>query len=71
MHPHLRKIFEGNLAAGGRVLLADPYRYTSMPLLEALEAAGWRVTHCRWSIGEGADDRPVAVYEMSPPISRG
>lgn len=65
-HPHLRRIFEANLAAGGRVLLADPYRADSLPLLEAMEAAGWRVTHSRWSVGDGADARPVAVYELTP-----
>lgn len=66
-HDNLRRIFEGNLAAGGRVLIADPYRADSLPLLEALDAAGWGVTHSRWSIGEGADARPVAVYELVPP----
>jgi predicted nicotinamide N-methyase len=66
-HPHLRRIFAGNLAPGGRVLLADPYRAASLPLLEGLEADGWRVVHARWAIGDGADARPVAVYELSPP----
>lgn len=67
LHPYLRGIFEGNLAPGGRVLLADPYRPESLPLLEWLEAAGWRVAHARWSVGEGAAARPVAVYELAPP----
>lgn len=66
-HAHLRAIFETNLAPGGRVLLADPYRADALPPLEGLEAAGWRVTHSRWSIGDGADARPVAVYELAPP----
>ena len=65
-HPHLRRIFAGNLAPGGRVLLADPYRAESLPLLEGLEAAGWRVTHSRWSVGDGEARRPVAVYELTP-----
>jgi predicted nicotinamide N-methyase len=64
-HGHLRRIFEGNLAPGGRLLLSDPYRAASLPLLEAMERDGWRVTHARWLIGEGADARPVAVYELS------
>lgn len=68
-HPHLRRIFERNLAPGGRVLLADPYRPDGLPLLEGLEAAGWRVAHARWSVGDGAAARPVAVYELAPPGS--
>jgi predicted nicotinamide N-methyase len=66
-HPHLRRIFEANLAPGGRVLLADPYRATGLPLLQGLEAGGWRVSHSRWVIGEGSDARAIAVYAMSPP----
>jgi predicted nicotinamide N-methyase len=67
MHPALRRIFEDNLAPGGRLLLADPYRHPSLPLLQSLEANGWRVTHSRWVIGDGADARAVAVYELSRP----
>ena len=44
---------------------------TGMPLLEALEAAGWRITHSRWSINEGEATRPVAVYELCPPAGCG
>jgi predicted nicotinamide N-methyase len=69
-HEYLRRIFEGNLAPGGRVLLADPYRGVSLLLLEELEASGWKVTHSRWAIGSGDDARPVAVYELSPPGGR-
>lgn len=68
-HENLRRIFEGNLAPGGRVLLADPFRAESLLLLEELAAARWGVTHSRWSIGDGADARPVAVYELTPPGS--
>jgi predicted nicotinamide N-methyase len=68
-HPHLRRIFEHSLAPGGRVLLADPYRAEGLPLLESLEAAGWRVVHARWSIADGAATRPIAVYELTPPGS--
>ena len=67
LHDHLRRIFEHNLAPRGRVLLADPYRATSLPLLEAMEAGGWRVTHSRWVIGDGAEARPIAVFELSRP----
>lgn len=66
-HANLRRIFETNLAPGGRVLIADPFRADSLLLLEALERNGWKVTHSRWSIGEGTDARPVAVYELAPP----
>lgn len=69
-HQNMRRIFEENLAPGGRVLLSDPYRAASLPLLEALEASGWQVTHARWVIGEGADARPVAVYELSRETNR-
>jgi predicted nicotinamide N-methyase len=64
-HEHLRRIFEGNLAPGGRVLLSDPYRAAGLPLLEGMECDGWRVAHARWLIGEGADARAVAVYELA------
>ena len=67
LHDPLRRIFECNLAPGGRLLLADPYRADSLPLLESLEAGGWRVTHSRWAIGESASTRPIAVYDIVPP----
>ncbi len=67
MQPHLRRIFETNLAPGGRVLLSDPFRAVSLRLLEALEADGWAVTLSKWSVGEEATPRPVAVYELTPP----
>jgi predicted nicotinamide N-methyase len=66
-HEHLRRIFGGNLAPGGRVLLSDPYRPPGLPLLERMQAAGWRVTHSRWAVGEGAAARAVAVYDLTPP----
>ena len=66
-HPHLRRIFEANLAPGGRVLLSDPFRAVSLRLLEGLEADGWEITMAKWSIGEGSDRRPVGVFELAPP----
>ena len=66
-HTHLRRIFESNLAAGGRVLLADPFRASSLPLMEAMEADGWTVTLSKWSVGEEDAPRSVAVYELEPP----
>jgi predicted nicotinamide N-methyase len=67
MHPHLLAIFETNLAPGGRLLLSDPYRAPSLAPLEQLQSRGWAVSHAKWSIGEGADARPIAVYELAPP----
>ena len=68
-HPHLRRILDGNLAAGGRVLLADPFRADSLRLLEAMEAMegdGWGLSLTKWRVGEAADARPVGVFELSP-----
>ena len=67
LHPQLRRIFESNLAPGGRVLLSDPYRAAGLPLLEAMEAGGWRVVLYKWTVGEGEDARPIGVYELTPP----
>jgi predicted nicotinamide N-methyase len=67
MHPHLRRIFESNLAPGGRVLLSDPFRAVSLRLLEALEADGWSITLSKWNVGEEATPRPIGVFELEPP----
>ena len=67
LHPHLRRIFERNLAPGGRLLIADPFRAESLRLLQALEAGGWGVTLTKWNVGEDGAPRPVGVYELTPP----
>jgi predicted nicotinamide N-methyase len=67
LHPHLRRIFESNLAPGGRVLLSDPFRAVSLGLLEAMEEDGWSVTLSKWSVGEEATPRPIAVFELAAP----
>lgn len=67
MHPHLRNIFETNLAPGGRVLLSDPFRETGYKMLEALESDGWTISMSKWSIGEGSERRPIGVFELAPP----
>jgi hypothetical protein len=67
LHTHLRRIFETNLAHGGRVLLSDPFRAVGLPLLEALEADGWSVTLNKWSVGAETTPRPIAVYELIAP----
>ena len=67
MQPHLRHIFEGNLAPGGRILLSDPIRPVSLKLLDELEADGWRITMSRWTVGEESAPRTIAVFELTAP----
>jgi predicted nicotinamide N-methyase len=67
MHGPLRRIFEGNLAPGGRLLLSDPFRDVSLRLLETLEEQGWGVSFTKWSLGDESQPRPIGVFEMSPP----
>jgi predicted nicotinamide N-methyase len=64
LHPELRRIFDANLAPGGRVLLADPFRAASLRLLEAMEADGWTVVMTRWDVGEEVTPRPIGVFEL-------
>lgn len=65
MHPHLREIFRGNLAQGGRVLLADPFREPSMRLLEAMEAEGWTISVSKWSVAGADGPRSIGVFELA------
>jgi methyltransferase-like protein 23 len=67
LHPHLRGIFEANLAPGGRILLADPFRSQSLALLEALEEDGWTISLSKWSVGEEQALRLIGIYELIPP----
>jgi predicted nicotinamide N-methyase len=67
MHPHLRRIFESNLAPAGRILLSDPFRAVSLRLLEALEETGWRITLTKWNVGEEEAPRPIGLFELAPP----
>lgn len=64
MHPHLRRIFETNLAPGGTVLLSDPFRKDSFTFLESLEASGWKVTFDKWTVGVKPPERPVGVFQL-------
>jgi len=66
-HPDLRRIFDTNLAPGGRVLLSDPFRAVSLRLLEAMEADGWRITMTKWTVGDGEDPRPIGLFELEAP----
>lgn len=65
MHPHLRRIFESNLGAGGKILLSDPFRKPSFALLEAMEADGWKITMNKWTVGVAPPERPVGVFELT------
>lgn len=67
MHPHLRWIFESNLADGGRLLISDPFRSSGLRMFEELERAGWSVTISKWNIGDGPDKRPIGVFDLAPP----
>ena len=65
MHPQLRHIFETNLAPGGAILVSDPFRKTSVELLERMEADGWRVTMNKWTVGTTGPARPCGVFEVT------
>ena len=65
MHSPLQRIFETNLAPEGRILLSDPFRGTSLRLLEALQAQGWNVTASKWSLGDEDNPRPIGIFELS------
>ncbi len=65
MHEPLRNIFQTNLAPGGRLLLADPFRGASIRVLETLEQEGWRVTMSKWTVGSQAEPRAVGVFELA------
>lgn len=69
LRDHLRRIFEENLAPGGRVLLADPDRPGASPFLDSLEADGWRLAYSKSGVDEGKASRPVGIFELSPPGS--
>jgi predicted nicotinamide N-methyase len=64
-HPALRHIFETNLAPGGRLLIADPFRGVSLKVLEDLEAAGWRISLTKWTVGEESMPRAIGVFELA------
>jgi predicted nicotinamide N-methyase len=65
LHSFLRHVFETNLAPSGRMLLSDPFRPRSLPLLEAMETDGWSIALTKWSVGEAAAPLPIAVYEAT------
>lgn len=60
----LRNILETNLAPGGRVLIADPFRSSSIRFLETLDGHGWSLSMTRWNVDDGNDDRGIGVFEL-------
>jgi predicted nicotinamide N-methyase len=64
-HAALRAIFDTNLAAGGVLLLTDPFRSASLQLMEAMEQDGWRITLTKWKLGGGWGERAIAGYECA------
>ncbi|MDB4887779.1 MAG: Methyltransferase6 [Gemmatimonadetes bacterium] len=64
-HGALRRLFARHLAPGGRVLLADPFRGASLPLLQGLEEDGWAVTLSKWTVAVDGVPRAVGVYEAA------
>lgn len=64
MQPYLQRIFETNLAKHGRILIADPFRQTSIDFLEKLQSQGWTITINKWQIGDESDQRPIGVFEL-------
>jgi predicted nicotinamide N-methyase len=68
LHPHLQEIFRDCLTPCGRVLLSDPFRPTSIALLEGMEQAGWSIALAKWVVGEQeGTPRAIGVYELAPP----
>jgi predicted nicotinamide N-methyase len=65
LHSFLRHIFETNLAPNGRLLMADPFRPRSMPLLESLAAVGWTIEFSKWTVGESEARLPIGVYDVA------
>ena len=65
LHEPLRAIFEANLAPGGELLLADPFREASFGLLERMEAGGWAVTMSKWTVGITPPERAVGVFRLT------
>lgn len=65
LHPSLRAIFDTNLAPGGTVLIADPFRETSVGLLETMEREGWKVRFDKWTVGVTPPPRLVGVFALT------
>jgi len=64
LQPFLRAIFDTNLAAGGRLLLGDPFRSASVRMLEAMEQDGWQVRMTKWRLGGAWGERVMGGFEV-------
>ena len=65
MHDRLRALCDAYLAPGGSALFSDPFRAESLPMLEAMEQSGFRVSLSKWSISVETGTRTIGVYEAS------
>lgn len=64
-HRQLQHIFQTNLAPGGRVLIADPFRKVSCSLLDAMAGNGWSMTVGRWNVEVEPPARKIGVFELA------
>lgn len=65
LHDRLRELCDAYLAPRGTVLFADPFRAQSLPMLEAMERVGWKVSLAKWSISVESGTRSIAIYEAA------
>jgi hypothetical protein len=80
MQPYLERIFERNLAPGGRLLLTDPSRPQAFAFVAEMENKGWHFELKLRTIqlpGRPGTSRPVEVMLLTgmrcsevPPVSR-
>jgi predicted nicotinamide N-methyase len=64
MHAHLHRIFEANLADGGHLLLADPYRKQGTEMIKKLKGHGWRVGEQKRRVGDKRNPRTIGIFEL-------
>ena len=53
------------LAPGGTLLLSDPFRSASFPVVEAMAAEGWNVSINKWTVSVTAPERAVGVFVLT------
>jgi predicted nicotinamide N-methyase len=69
LYADLLHIFETNLAPGGRILIADPFRPTTFELLEDMAADGWDITFSKWTVGIVPPLRSIGIFELKRAVS--
>ncbi|HEY4178682.1 MAG TPA: 50S ribosomal protein L11 methyltransferase [Kofleriaceae bacterium] len=67
LHTHLEKIFAANLAPGGSIVIADPFRPASIRFFERLQTDGWKLQIDKWTIALTPPARNVGVFALTPP----